>query len=116
MWASNFIFDCNGISFKHAVIYYKKDEVFLKDTNTTKDTFINGNRLEKGRLYSIKTGDILQFGKRGNERNKQKKLNEKKIGLHQSQSGTQRKYSIKLQKRCDRWLEHLSSILRKQWY
>jgi len=64
----NLIFDCPTVSMTHAVILLTKNglknKYFLQDLKSTNGTLINSVKTEKGRRHQLKSGDILQFGKK----------------------------------------------------
>jgi pSer/pThr/pTyr-binding forkhead associated (FHA) protein len=61
----NVVFDPNAenmVSTKHAYFEAKADGFYLVDTKSTNGTFVNGQRVQIGKLNS---GDSIQFGKNG---------------------------------------------------
>lgn len=51
-----------GLSRRHAVIYHKKDRLYLKDLNSRNGTSVNGLRLEGEELRMLRHGDAIQLG------------------------------------------------------
>ena len=48
------------ISRKHIKVYFKEDGWYIEPLkNTTNDTYLNGEKLEKGKLFKIRRGDIV---------------------------------------------------------
>jgi len=64
----NLIFDCPTVSMNHAVILLTKNGLknryFLQDLKSTNGTLINNIKTEKETRHPLKTGDIVQFGKK----------------------------------------------------
>ncbi|KAI3386132.1 hypothetical protein SNEBB_003041 [Seison nebaliae] len=63
---SNGFFDCKVLSRAHAIIWYEKNQFYLKDTKSSNGTFVNNIRLGKAMKdsepYAIYSGDLIQFG------------------------------------------------------
>jgi len=50
---------------KHAEITYSDGYFTLRALRTTNGTFVNGVRLQPDQLWTIRDGDVIQFGSRG---------------------------------------------------
>jgi pSer/pThr/pTyr-binding forkhead associated (FHA) protein len=53
----------NGVSRKHASIVYEDETLYIEDLNSTNGTRINGYQLTPGKLYRLRDGDELEFGR-----------------------------------------------------
>ncbi|QPC84531.1 FHA domain-containing protein [Phototrophicus methaneseepsis] len=51
-----------GVSRHHAIIQVTRDQVAIKDFNSTNGTFINGYILKPMFGYSLRHGDVIQLG------------------------------------------------------
>jgi hypothetical protein len=54
--------DESGVSRRHARLAVLEDRRFISDLNSTNFTFLNGEKLQPGRLYPLKHGDEIRFG------------------------------------------------------
>jgi pSer/pThr/pTyr-binding forkhead associated (FHA) protein len=52
----------HGISRHHAALIPTHDALYLTDLDSTNGTWINGEFLQPGDRYPLKTGDELEFG------------------------------------------------------
>ena len=52
----------SGVSRRHARLVVQEGQRFLIDLNSTNFTFLNGEKLQPGRLYPLKPGDEIRFG------------------------------------------------------
>jgi len=57
------LIDDETVSRRHAEICYANGTYTLKDLGSSNGTFLNGTRLEAGRIYPLKADDRLRFGK-----------------------------------------------------
>lgn len=53
----------HGVSRQHAAFVYHSDELSVEDLNSTNGTRINGFQIMAGRLYRLRNGDELEFGR-----------------------------------------------------
>jgi hypothetical protein len=53
----------HGVSRQHAAFVYLGDELSVEDLNSTNGTRINGFQIVSGRLYRLRNGDELEFGR-----------------------------------------------------
>lgn len=51
-----------GVSRRHARLVAQGDRRFISDLNSTNFTFLNGEKLQPGKLYPLKDGDDIRFG------------------------------------------------------
>ncbi len=51
-----------GVSRQHARINHDEGKYSVEDLNSSNGTLLNGNRLETGRAYPLRSGDYLQLG------------------------------------------------------
>jgi predicted amidophosphoribosyltransferase len=51
-----------GVSRRHARLIAQGGQRFISDLNSTNFTFLNGEKLQSGRLYPLKHGDEIRFG------------------------------------------------------
>jgi capsular exopolysaccharide synthesis family protein len=51
-----------GVSRIHTAIYRKGSGFYIEDLNSSNGTFLEGVRLEAGRLYRLPSGSVLQLG------------------------------------------------------
>ena len=54
--------DKSGVSRRHARLSAQEGQRFVSDLNSTNFTFLNGEKLEPGKLYPLKDGDEIRFG------------------------------------------------------
>ena len=54
--------DKSGVSRRHARLVTQGDQRFISDLNSTNFTFLNGEKLQPGKLYPLKDGDEIRFG------------------------------------------------------
>lgn len=54
--------DESGVSRRHARLIVQEGRRFISDMNSTNFTFLNGEKLQPGRLYPLKTEDKIRFG------------------------------------------------------
>jgi uncharacterized Zn finger protein (UPF0148 family) len=54
--------DESGVSRRHARLVVQEDQRFISDLNSTNFTFLNGKKLEPGRLFPLQHGDEVRFG------------------------------------------------------
>jgi len=54
--------DESGVSRSHARLIAQEGRRFILDLNSTNYTFLNGVKLQPGRLYPLKNGDEIRFG------------------------------------------------------
>jgi hypothetical protein len=47
---------------QHAVVYCEGDLLSLEDLNSLNGTFVNRARLQAGKRYLLKNGDVIQIG------------------------------------------------------
>ena len=57
------LIDDATVSRRHAEISYANGAYTMKDLGSSNGTFLNGARLEAGRVYPLKADDRLRFGK-----------------------------------------------------
>ena len=48
---TNAIFDCKVLSRNHALLWYEAGKFYLQDTKSSNGTFVNNQRLSKGKLF-----------------------------------------------------------------
>jgi FHA domain len=53
----------NGVSRKHAAIVYEDEALYIEDLSSTNGTRINGYQLTPSKLYRLRDGDELEFGR-----------------------------------------------------
>jgi hypothetical protein len=53
----------NGVSRRHARVTYEDGALYIEDLNSTNGTRINGFQLTPERLYRLRDGDELEFGR-----------------------------------------------------
>jgi pSer/pThr/pTyr-binding forkhead associated (FHA) protein len=53
----------HGVSRVHAAFSYDKGAIYIEDLDSTNGTRINGFQLEPKRLYRLRDGDELEFGR-----------------------------------------------------
>jgi pSer/pThr/pTyr-binding forkhead associated (FHA) protein len=53
----------NGVSRRHARITYEDGALYIQDMESTNGTRINGYELAPGRVYRLRDGDELEFGR-----------------------------------------------------
>ena len=53
----------NGVSRQHAVITYEDGALYVEDLDSTNGTRINGFQLTPARIYRLRDGDELEFGR-----------------------------------------------------
>ncbi|MFN3477741.1 MAG: FHA domain-containing protein [bacterium] len=49
------------ISRLHCQIFFKDDKWYIRDMDSTNNTFLNGNKLESAKEYELKEGDIINL-------------------------------------------------------
>jgi hypothetical protein len=49
------------VSRRHAQVDFRDGAWFIEDLNSTNGTFLNGQRLDPGRLYLLNAGDVLSL-------------------------------------------------------
>ena len=54
--------DESGVSRRHARLIIQEGRRFISDMNSTNFTFLNGEKLQPGRLYPLKTEDKIRLG------------------------------------------------------
>jgi hypothetical protein len=54
--------DKSGVSRRHARLIAQEGQRFVSDLNSTNFTFLNGEKLEPGKLYPLTDGDEIRFG------------------------------------------------------
>lgn len=52
-----------GVSRKHALISARNSRITVRDLDSANGTYLNGGRLESGRDYRLRHGDLLTLGK-----------------------------------------------------
>lgn len=52
----------NKVSRYHALVYFKNDNAYIKDTDSLNGTFINDKRIESGKNIKLKNGDKIKVG------------------------------------------------------
>jgi len=52
----------SGVSRRHARLVVQEGRRFISDMNSTNFTFLNGEKLQPGRLYPLKNEDKIRFG------------------------------------------------------
>ena len=55
-------FDC-GVSRQHAMFILRRDGVYVQDLGSTNGTRINGFSLAPKRIYRLRNGDEVEFGR-----------------------------------------------------
>lgn len=53
----------SGVSRNHAIITYEDGALFVEDLNSTNGTRINGFQLKPHRVYRLRDGDEMEFGR-----------------------------------------------------
>jgi pSer/pThr/pTyr-binding forkhead associated (FHA) protein len=53
----------HGVSRQHAAFVYRDEELSVEDLNSTNGTRINGFQIMPGRIYRLRNGDELEFGR-----------------------------------------------------
>ena len=59
---NDIILSLAGASRYHAKLMWKDDQWFIKDLESTNGTFLNGERIELGKEYKMKNGDVFRIG------------------------------------------------------
>ncbi|MCS7244310.1 MAG: FHA domain-containing protein [Candidatus Calescibacterium sp.] len=55
--------DQKFVSRQHAKIYFKNNTFFVKDLGSTNGTYVNSEKLDPNKEYSLNNGDIISFSK-----------------------------------------------------
>ena len=50
------------VSRYHAIVSFENDEAYIKDTDSSNGTFINGKQIERGRKIKLNNGDKIKVG------------------------------------------------------
>jgi len=53
------------ISRRHAMVQHKEDQFLLYDLNSRNGTYVNGDRISSREPYTLKPGDVVEFGSGG---------------------------------------------------
>ena len=63
---SNLLFHSRVVSRNHALLFFKNDKLYLKDTKSSSGTFVNSKRLssigEESLPFEILDGDMIMLG------------------------------------------------------
>lgn len=59
---NNIVIDSKLVSRQHAIIQKIKDDYYLKDSNSTNGTLLNGKKIVAEKYYKLQRGDTVTIG------------------------------------------------------
>jgi pSer/pThr/pTyr-binding forkhead associated (FHA) protein len=50
------------VSRHHAIVTFENEQAYIKDTNSTNGTYLNGERIDSGKKVRLENGDKIKVG------------------------------------------------------